>query len=278
MNQLISILIPAHNEAAYIADCLIALFASQPLPPETSVEVLVLANGCTDDTARIAAATVAPQGWDMHVLDLPEGGKLNALNTGDAAAKGDVLIYLDADVLVEPELIGQIAKALSSSAALYASGRPVVASADSWVTRNYGRFWQKLPFVAQGVPGFGLFAMTRAGRQRWDQWPDIISDDTFARLSFTPSERVSTSARYQWPMVEGLANLVRVRRRQNIGVAEIESQFPDLLQNDEKASLGLSGLLPLALRDPVGFMVYATVSLLVKTPLFATKSRWARGR
>lgn len=278
MSRLISVLIPAHDEADYIEACLKALFACQPLPKGTTAEVLVLANGCTDNTAHIARAVDVPKNWALRVLDLPEGGKLNALNAGDAIAKGEVLIYLDADVLVEPPLIPQIATALASDLPLYASGRPVVTDANSWLTRAYGRFWQQLPFVAQGAPGFGLFAMTRAGRRRWDNWPDIISDDTFARLSFAPTERLSLPARYHWPMVEGLENLVRVRRRQNTGVAEIEASFPKLLQNDTKARLGWTGLLRLALRDPVGFGVYGLVSLLVKTPVFASKSRWVRGR
>jgi len=85
-------------------------------------------------------------------------------------------------------------------------------------------------------------------------------------------------ARYHWPMVEGLGNLVRVRRRQNIGVAEIEQMFPALTQNDDKTRLALAELLQMALRAPVGFVSYVLVSLLVKTPLFTSKSRWARGR
>ena len=278
MSRLISVLIPAHNEADYIGACLEALFASRPLPDGTTGEVLVLANGCSDDTAEIAGNVPPSAGWSLRVLDLPEGGKLKALNAGDAAARGEVLVYLDADVVVEPDLLPQIAVALADDVAFYASGRPAVAPAGSWITRAYGRFWQQLPFVAQGVPGFGLFAMTRAGRQRWDQWPDIISDDTFARLSFTPAERVSVVARYHWPMVEGLGNLVRVRRRQNIGVSEIREMFPTLMQNDYKPRLGLAGLLAMARRDPLGFATYALVSLLVKTPLFANKTRWARGR
>jgi len=278
MSRLISVLIPAHNEADYIGACLQALFASAPLPDGSTGEVLVLANGCSDDTAEIAANVTPSSGWSMQVLDFPEGGKLNALNAGDAAAKGDILVYLDADVVVEPDLLPQIAMALAQDVALYASGRPIVAPATNWITSAYGRFWQQLPFVAQGVPGFGLFAMTRAGRQRWGHWPDIISDDTFARLSFTPAERISVMARYHWPMVEGLGNLVRVRRRQNIGVAEIEQMFPALTQNDDKPHLALAELLQMALRAPVGFASYVLVSLLVKTPLFTSKSRWARGR
>lgn len=278
MTAYVSVLIPAHNEADYIAPCLEALFASDPLPDGTPIEVLVLANGCTDGTARIARNVPVPEGWSCSVMELPDSGKLGALNAGDTAAKGYVLIYLDADVIVSPPLLGQLTSALASERPLYASGTPKISSARTGVTRAYGRFWARLPFVMRGVPGFGVFAMNRTGRRRWQSWPDIISDDTFARLSFAPSERIRVPACYYWPMVEGFANLVRVRRRQDRGVSEIAARFAHLLDNDDKYTPGLAELLRLLLCDPIGFATYALVGLAVKTPIFADKKRWTRGR
>ncbi|AHD01690.1 glycosyltransferase family 2 protein [Leisingera methylohalidivorans] len=278
MTPQVSVLIPAHDEAEYIAGCLQAVFASDPLPAGMAAEVLVLANGCRDETAALARAQRPPAGWDLRVLELPEAGKLGALNAGDAAARGDLLIYLDADVAVSPALIPQIAAALAQEGPLYASGCPQVALARSTVTRAYARFWNRLPFVTGGVPGFGVFAMNRAGRQRWGDWPDIIADDIFARLNFAPSERVKVPAVYSWPMVEGFRNLVRVRRRQNAGVAEVASKFPVLQQNEDKSPPGAGFVLKLLLSDPAGFLVYAMVALATKTPLFASASRWTRGR
>ncbi len=136
----------------------------------------------------------------------------------------------------------------------------------------------QLPFVQTGVPGFGLFAMNSAGRARWQHWPDIIADDTFARLSFAPAERVRLAARYTWPMVEGFRNLTRVRRRQNAGVAELSATFPALQANDDKIAISPGQLLRLIWRDPIGFAAYALVSLAVKSPLFRSTQRWARGR
>jgi glycosyltransferase involved in cell wall biosynthesis len=275
---LVSVLIPAHNEAGYIEACLTALLASDPLPGGKRGEVLVLANGCTDATRAIAAAQPTRAGWDLRVIELPEGDKLKALNLGDAQARGAVLVYLDADVTVEPALIGQLAEALRGPAPRYASGTPQIAPAQSALTRAYGRFWVQLPFVQIGVPGFGLFAMSRAGRTRWQHWPDIIADDTFARLSFAPAERIKLPARYTWPMVEGLRNLIRVRRRQNAGVAELVATYPFLQKNDDKVALSLRQLLRLVWRDPLGFAAYALVSLAVKSTLFRSSQRWARGR
>jgi hypothetical protein len=81
---------------------------------------------------------------------------------------------------------------------------------------------------------------------------------------------------YSWPMVEGLRNLVRVRRRQDRGVAEIAALYPALLKNESKARLGLRGLVGLGLRDPIAFAVYLAVSLAVRLP--GTSGGWERGR
>ncbi|NDW45011.1 glycosyltransferase [Ruegeria sp. PrR005] len=281
MTRHLSVIIPAHNEAEWIGDCAHALLTSDPLPEGWRAEVLVVANGCNDDTAaraRALAGLAGERGWGWTVLELAEGGKLGALNAGDAAAQGPLRAYLDADVRVDPGLMAALVAALDTDAPHYASGTPRVAPARSWITRAYGRFWQTLPFVTTGGPGFGLFAVNAAGRARWQGWPDIISDDTFVRLSFAPAERLRVAPGYDWPMVEGFANLVRVRRRQNAGVAEVVALYPSLTVNDGTPRLGLSGLTRRMLRDPVGFAVYATVALAVKTPLFRTRNRWARGR
>ena len=283
MTHQISVLIPAHNEADYITACLRALFASaKHMPPEIPVEVLVAANGCRDDTAARARALFPPEGWHLRVLEQDHGSKTGALNLAEAAARGSILVYLDADVLIEPALLSQIAAALATDDARYVSGTPTVTPARSAITRAYAAFWTQLPFVRNGVPGFGLFAMTRAGRARWADWPDIISDDTFARLQFAPTERLRLPGRYQWPMVEGLRNLVRVRRRQDRGVQQIATLYPGLFRNDDKIRVTALGLAALARRSPLGFLAYGVVALGVRSPFFASREDrrkdWVRGR
>lgn len=268
-----TVIIPAHDEANYIGPCLTALMASG-----TPTQVIVVANGCTDDTAARAQAVPVPDGSTLRVIEEPTGGKLNALNVAEAGLVPGIRIYLDADVIVSPGLIGQIAQALATPDARYASGTPIIAPATSRITRAYARFWTTLPFVTQGTPGFGIFAVNPAGRARWGSFPDIISDDTYVRLSFAPSERVRVAATYTWPMTEGFANLVRVRRRQDHGVAEIGARHPGLFRNSDHQPVGIGGTLQRLGRDPLGFAVYAAVSLAVKLPVLTTSDRWARGR
>lgn len=281
-----SVIIPASNEARFIGRCLDAMLVSDPkpgagsgsLPLPMPVEVIVVANGCNDDTAEIARRR-APRfraiGWDFRVLDLGAVGKIGALNAGDAHAKFSARAYVDADVVVSKPLLDQVGRALQVRRPTFVSGRVEIAEPENFISKLYAKLYERVPFMRQGVPGCGFFAVNEPGRQRWREWPDIISDDTFARLSFSPQERVGVGASYQWPIVEGFFNLVRVRARQNAGVREVARRFPDLMQNDDKNRLGLAGLVKLALRHPPGFAVYTAVALATK---FRRGGEWTRGR
>jgi glycosyltransferase involved in cell wall biosynthesis len=263
--RLLSVIIPASNEEHYIDRCLQALFASTPVG--MAAEAVVVANGCRDRTAEVArmqAALAQKAGWQLTVLDLAQGSKPGALNAGDAAAKGDLRVYLDADIVVSADVMAQVTAALQVDRPVYVGATPVIPPAQSAVTRAYGRFWSRLPFAKSVAPGYGLFAVNAAGRARWAAFPAIISDDTFVRLQFEPSERVQVPARYDWPMIEGFGALVRVRRRQDAGVRELESLYPGLRDREGKAPLGLGQIVRLALGDPVGFATYAAVSVGVR--------------
>ena len=272
-----SVIIAANNEEGYIGACLDALLgqdmAAGPL------DVVVVANACTDRTAQIVESHVssfAARGWHLRCLHRPQPGKVGALNAGDAAAEGALRAYLDADVICSPALFGQLRAALADPRPLYATGTLRVMPARSRITRLYARFWQQLPFVKSGGVGAGLFAVNAAGRRRWDAFPDIISDDTFVRLQFAPAERIEVPAVYDWPMIEGWRGLVKVRRRQDAGVREIHANYPDIVSNEAKARLGPLGVLTLAVRHPVSFAVYAVIQLAVKTR--SGDNAWTRGR
>jgi hypothetical protein len=273
----LSVIIPAHDEEAWIDRCLTALIGQDAT--SLRIEIIVVANACRDRTVPLAKAYIAKaeaRGWAMRVLDQSEGGKLRALNTGDRVAGGRARLYLDADIACDPGLIAQICKALSGDPPLYATGRLAIAPANSWITRAYASVWRRLPFVRGGAVGAGLFAVNPTGRARWGDFPAIISDDTFVRLQFAPEERIEVPARYHWPMVEGFANLVRVRRRQDAGVAELRRLYPDLFRNEAKLPLTPVGLLAIAARTPVGFLVYLAVHVAVR--LRPATSAWTRGR
>lgn len=276
MTPVVSVIIPASNEARYIGTCLKAVLSSDPLPKHT-LEVIVVANGCTDDTVAVAkrfSAMAEPRGWRLRVLELPKGNKIAALNAADERAIGSIRVYLDADVVVSPELLAELTVELARPRARFATGTPQIDVPDNWAIMQYARFWQRLPFMRMGAPGFGVYAVNTNGRARWGMFPDVVADDTFVRVNFSAAERVQVEASYRWPMVNSLSRLLRVRRRQDQGTAQIAASFPHLMQNEGKPA---PELLPLIKADPLGFAVYAFISVVVRLTRSAGGG-WARGR
>lgn len=108
-DPLVSVILPAHDEAGYIGNCLRALLGSSPR--NYRAEVIVVANACSDNTALIAqrlTEAARERGWGFEVIETKTPGKLNALNLAEQSAKGDILFYLDADVIVTRPLLGNL--------------------------------------------------------------------------------------------------------------------------------------------------------------------------
>jgi glycosyltransferase involved in cell wall biosynthesis len=101
----ISAIVPAHDSAAFIGECLDALHASSsPIG-----EIVVVDDGSTDDTAAVATAAGA------RVLRQPANrGPAVARNAGAAAASGDVLFFVDADVVVARDAAARITRLLDA--------------------------------------------------------------------------------------------------------------------------------------------------------------------
>jgi hypothetical protein len=100
VSGLTSIIIPAYNHAAYIAEAVLSALA-QTAP----VEVIVVDDGSTDDTAHVLALLAAPP--SMRVLTVPHGGPSLARNAGLAAARGEFVMFLDADDVIAPSKVAR---------------------------------------------------------------------------------------------------------------------------------------------------------------------------
>jgi cellulose synthase/poly-beta-1,6-N-acetylglucosamine synthase-like glycosyltransferase len=96
----VSIIICAHNEAAAIGAKLRSVLESAAGRPERA-EVIVCDDGSTDGTARIAAGVAAGSPVPFRLMTLPRGGKAAALRLAMAEARGEILVFSDADPLWE---------------------------------------------------------------------------------------------------------------------------------------------------------------------------------
>lgn len=97
----ISVIIPTHNRSASIKRTLDTL--STQTYPFQEMEVIVVADGCTDGTAEALRAYTAP--FDLQVIEQPPQGAATARNRGVAQARGSLLVFLDDDIEAAPQLV-----------------------------------------------------------------------------------------------------------------------------------------------------------------------------
>ena len=160
---LVSVIVPARDEAANIARCASSVLGTT----YPRLEVIVVDDHSRDDTAAIAGA-IARRDPRLRVIaapDLPPGwfGKPWAAATGARAARGEILCFIDADTVHAPDLITRTVNAMRSrgAAMVTVAGR-----------QEMGSFWETL----LQTQVFALLAMRYGGtetvnrsRRTWDK-------------------------------------------------------------------------------------------------------------
>ncbi len=99
----VSVVIPVHSGGDAFVRCLDGLAEAVP-PPD---EVIVVADGETDGVWRYAERYGAADRTRVLVLDASHG-PAHARNVGAGLAEGDVLFFVDADVVVAPDVVGRV--------------------------------------------------------------------------------------------------------------------------------------------------------------------------
>jgi chlorobactene glucosyltransferase len=195
---LLSVIVPARDEAVNIDSCLQSILATTYDP----CEVIVVDDRSSDDTAalvREAAATAAARGRVRLVTgsDTPPGwfGKQWALVQGYRAARGDLLLFTDADTRHGPELIGRAVATLAAERADLVTVLP---------RQEMGSFWERLlqPHVFF-VLGSRVGDLRRMNRTR-TPW-NAIANGQFILTTRSAYEAVGTHARVRDVVVEDLA-------------------------------------------------------------------------
>lgn len=177
-----SVVIPAHNEEATIGRTLGSLAEAAAAG---DLEVIVVCNGCTDETAARAAAFPG-----VRVIEAAEASKVGALNAGDTAAHHWPRFYLDADISVVPRALEDVARHLDAGKAEAARPAATVdTSRSSASVRRYYRARLRMPSMSAHLWGAGIYALSETGHERLGSFPAVIADDLYVDAIFGDDEK-----------------------------------------------------------------------------------------
>ena len=263
----VSVVIPAHNEASVVGRLLSRLLAGAA-PGE--FEIWVVANGCTDDTAEIAGTFA-----DVKVLITPQADKHAAMRLADEHAEGFPRLYVDADVELGSQDVRALAAAFDDPGVLAAGpSRAMPAEGRPWTVRWFYDVWDELPVVREGLFGRGVVGVSREGWDRLRALPPLLGDDLAASLLFEPEQRrvVSEASVVVHPPRTARA-LLKIRTRALVSTLQAADD-PELASASGSARTSLSDLRAIASSSPVrnGPKVAWFLALTVATKVRARRA------
>lgn len=238
-----SVIIPAHNEASVIERCL--TFLTEGLR-ENCAEIIVVCNGCTDDTAVRAARFSG-----VKVIDTSVASKVTALNLGDEAAQYFPVVYMDADITISiKDLIGTIEKMNADTNIMVSAPRLTVdLSRSDMYVKSFYNVWMRLPYFTTGqMVGSGIFILSELGRKRFNVFPNVISDDGYVRSLYQEYER-RTISDYCFTIFapKTMADLIKIKTRVRFGNMEVSQKYANVSIGKDNNSLDI---IKLVLRRP----------------------------
>ncbi|MBG0561556.1 bifunctional polysaccharide deacetylase/glycosyltransferase family 2 protein [Actinoplanes aureus] len=136
----VSVIVPAYNEKEGIEAAVRSLACGDY--PE--IEVVVVDDGSTDGTADLVERMRLP---NVRVVRVPNGGKPNALNTGVALARHDLIVTVDGDTIFEVDSIRRLVQPFADPSVGAVAGNVKVGNRDTMVA-----LWQHIEYVI----GFNL--------------------------------------------------------------------------------------------------------------------------
>ncbi|MFP3950267.1 MAG: glycosyltransferase [Candidatus Micrarchaeia archaeon] len=133
----ISVVVPAYNEEKNIARCLDSLLNSDY--PRNKLEILVVDDGSTDNTLKIAKKY---EDKGVKVFHKENSGKANALNYGIKRATGEIVATLDADSHILKDTIRKMLPHFNEEAVV-----AVTAAVKTEPPKNFIQELQKVEYI-----------------------------------------------------------------------------------------------------------------------------------
>ena len=193
---LLTLIIPAHNEERWIARKIENTLALEY--PQERREILVVSDGSTDKTVEVARQ-YAQQG--VEVADFAKrAGKTAALNRAVALAQGEILVFTDANALLDPGALQCLIPHFSEPQVGGVAGNRACVETSSSSTEGEGLYWRYETWIKRSESRLhsclGAYGQIFAVRRRLFPYVPAVSDDfsipmkilisTGARIVFEP--------------------------------------------------------------------------------------------
>lgn len=246
----VSVIVPAHNEEQYIGDTLTSLLEDT----YPNKEIIVVDDGSADKTYVKASAFTKDPRVTVVRREKPSGAKARAVNHGLLFAKGNIVIFVDGDTIVERNAIKRLVEPiLNDSNVIGVAGNIKVANKKNLLTRlqayeylismETGRRWQAILGGLLVIPG--AFGAVR--RDILDSLGRIHSDtitedfDMTVMLQKVRGKIAFSSEAIAWTHVpERWRDWVRQRIRWASGQAQVYLKHSNVLL---KRRFGIFGML-----------------------------------
>jgi glycosyltransferase involved in cell wall biosynthesis len=158
----VSVVIPVFNESANLSETIGSLLASVE-QSDFDVEIVLVDDGSTDDSAAVARAAVAERA-PLRILSQPNLGRFEARRRGVEAAEGDWVMLLDGRVQIDAGSLAYVRDRLEL-APVWTAHVDVAAEGDL-----FGAFWKLIAELAWSEY-FDHPRETSFGSENFDRYP-----------------------------------------------------------------------------------------------------------
>jgi glycosyltransferase involved in cell wall biosynthesis len=191
---MISVVVPSLNSSAYLSEAL-----RSALNQDVDLEVVVQDGGSTDATSEIVASFQDPR---VRFSRARDAGQADAVNRGVATARGEWIVWLNADDLLLPGALGAVSDMLEHNADVV-YGDSLLIGHDGRVLRQYRapRRISRTYVLRHGMVIFSGSMILR--RSRFLEWGGLDTSLSFC-MDFELLARIADSPRLRYaPVVIG---------------------------------------------------------------------------
>ncbi|MCK4636514.1 MAG: glycosyltransferase [Methanomicrobia archaeon] len=252
----VSVIIPAYNEENNIEKCLNSIKTQDY--PKNKLEILIVDDGSTDNTRDVIT-----NGFKyVHLYKNGHNGKAFALNTGVKEAKGDIIITMDADTVLEKTAIKEMVYEFMRDKDLAAASGNITIEWKEEERPLKEKFFIKCEFLEylnafrlgrqyQSILGIlytlsGAFSAFRADLLKTTQYEDRTVTEDFdlsvnlhrekAKIKYAPNAIAYVEPKVSWE------KLYSQRLRWRCGQIEVCSLNKDLVGKRKYGIFGLLGM------------------------------------